>query len=321
MPLSTSTTTSPPADSTSSAATHWAASASSSSTPEPPRRLDDPPQRRRAVRGPVRRVHRHRSHLFAADRPAIRRRRPRALRSPLVSGERTAMRRPMAAETWISVDVETSGPTPHTGSLLSIGACLVDDPDQGIELLLRPEPGLPWSDDAEAIHGLDRATLERDGLEPAEAMTLLERWIAQGRPGGLAPGVRRPQRPLRLDVRRRRLLAAPGPEPVRAQRAGHQGALPRPPPARGGAMVRDGARPHAGALPGRPCRTRTPRSRTPASRRPSSGGSWTGRAAREADAPRMLSGSSRRLLAQPDPVMSLAPERRIHAGRAGPAGQ
>ena len=45
---------------------------------QPLRRLDDPLQRRRAVRGPVRPVHRHRSHLFAADRPAIRRRRPRA---------------------------------------------------------------------------------------------------------------------------------------------------------------------------------------------------------------------------------------------------
>ena len=93
----------------------------------------------------------------------------------------------MAAETWISVDVETSGPTPHTGSLLSVGACLVDDPERGIELLLRPEPGLPWDGAAEAIHRLDRATLERDGLEPAEAMVLLERWIAQVVPAGSRP--------------------------------------------------------------------------------------------------------------------------------------
>ena len=50
----------------------------------------------------------------------------------------------MQAETWISVDVETSGPTPATGSLLAIGACLVDRPEEGIELLLRPDPGLPW---------------------------------------------------------------------------------------------------------------------------------------------------------------------------------
>ena len=93
----------------------------------------------------------------------------------------------MAAETWISVDVETSGPTPHTGSLLSIGACLVEDPDRGIELLLRPEPDLPWQEEAEAIHGLDRATLEREGFVPAEAMAELERWVAEVTPQGSRP--------------------------------------------------------------------------------------------------------------------------------------
>ncbi len=93
----------------------------------------------------------------------------------------------MAAETWISIDVETSGPTPHTGSLISIGACLVDDPDTGLELRLRPESGLPWLADAEAIHRLDRATLERDGLPPAEAMAALERWIAEVTPAGSRP--------------------------------------------------------------------------------------------------------------------------------------
>ena len=61
----------------------------------------------------------------------------------------------MTAETWISVDVETSGPTPAAGSLLAIGACLVDRPEEGIELLVQPDPALPWSDDAEAIHRLE----------------------------------------------------------------------------------------------------------------------------------------------------------------------
>jgi DNA polymerase III epsilon subunit-like protein len=93
----------------------------------------------------------------------------------------------MAAETWISVDVEASGPAPHAGSLLAIGACLVDDEAQGIELLLRPEPGMPWSADAQAIHGLDRATLERDGLEPAQAMADLERWVHAVTPEGSRP--------------------------------------------------------------------------------------------------------------------------------------
>ncbi len=35
-------------------------------------------------------------------------------------------------EVLISVDVETSGPTPGTGSLIAIGACPVFDPDRGV---------------------------------------------------------------------------------------------------------------------------------------------------------------------------------------------
>ena len=33
----------------------------------------------------------------------------------------------MADEVWFSVDVETSGPTPSSGSLIAIGACRMDD--------------------------------------------------------------------------------------------------------------------------------------------------------------------------------------------------
>jgi DNA polymerase III epsilon subunit-like protein len=83
----------------------------------------------------------------------------------------------VGAETWISVDVETSGPTPRTGSLLAIGACLVDRPEEGIELLVRPDSLLPWSDDAEAVHGLTRDRLAGDGLEPGTAMERLAAWL------------------------------------------------------------------------------------------------------------------------------------------------
>jgi DNA polymerase III epsilon subunit-like protein len=93
----------------------------------------------------------------------------------------------MPTETWVSVDVETSGPSPHTGSLLAIGACLVADEEQGIELLLRPEADRPWTEEAAAVHGLDRAILERDGLEPAEAMRAFEHWLAEVVPPGSRP--------------------------------------------------------------------------------------------------------------------------------------
>lgn len=83
----------------------------------------------------------------------------------------------MIEETWISVDVETSGPAPSVASLLSIGACLVDDPGQGIEILVRPVPGRGWSEEAEAVHGLSRERLAAEGLEPADAMQRLAAWL------------------------------------------------------------------------------------------------------------------------------------------------
>jgi len=83
----------------------------------------------------------------------------------------------VTTETWISVDVETSGPSPSTGSLIAIGACLLDRPEEGIELLLRPDPDLPWSEEAEAVHRLARDRLARDGLRPAVAMASFASWL------------------------------------------------------------------------------------------------------------------------------------------------
>lgn len=81
-------------------------------------------------------------------------------------------------EVLVSVDIEASGPSPGTGSMLSIGACLVEDPQVGIYLELKPLPGLPWRDDAHAVHQLDRSHLEQNGLEPSDAMAALEAWLA-----------------------------------------------------------------------------------------------------------------------------------------------
>lgn len=90
----------------------------------------------------------------------------------------------MSDELLISVDIEASGDSPSNGSLLSIGACLVDDPSVGIYLELKPVPDLPWSDEAEGVHKLTRDHLERNGLDPADAMGQLDEWVrdqAQGR--------------------------------------------------------------------------------------------------------------------------------------------
>lgn len=83
------------------------------------------------------------------------------------------------AELLISVDIETSGQSPAIGSMLSIGACLVDDPSIDFYVELKPIPGLPWSDEAFTIHGLERERLERDGLEPVDAMHRFSDWLAK----------------------------------------------------------------------------------------------------------------------------------------------
>jgi DNA polymerase III epsilon subunit-like protein len=81
-------------------------------------------------------------------------------------------------ETLVSVDIEASGPTPTTGSLISIGACLVDDPATAFYALLKPIPELPWLERTERIHGLTRADVERDGQDPAAAMSAFANWLS-----------------------------------------------------------------------------------------------------------------------------------------------
>jgi ribonuclease T len=80
-------------------------------------------------------------------------------------------------EALVSVDIEAAGPSPSTGSLLSIGACLVEDPEVGVYLELQPDEDRPWDDRAESIHGLSRDRLLREGLEPRAAMERFALWL------------------------------------------------------------------------------------------------------------------------------------------------
>ncbi len=93
----------------------------------------------------------------------------------------------MTIETWISVDVETSGPAPSVASLVSIGACLVDDPALGKDFLVRPLPDRAWRGEAEANPRLTRERLQAEGLEPADAMRRLADWLEEVVPAGSTP--------------------------------------------------------------------------------------------------------------------------------------
>ena len=79
-------------------------------------------------------------------------------------------------EIFVSVDVEAAGPIPGEFSLLSIGACVVDDKSLTFACELKP---LNRNADPMALKvaGLSLETLERTGLAPEEAMKRFADWL------------------------------------------------------------------------------------------------------------------------------------------------
>lgn len=79
-------------------------------------------------------------------------------------------------ETLISVDVETAGPNPSSYSLLSIGACLIDDPEAGFYVELKPVNDKITAESL-SIAGLSPERLAETGQDPVDAMTQFEAWV------------------------------------------------------------------------------------------------------------------------------------------------
>lgn len=79
-------------------------------------------------------------------------------------------------ETFISIDVETAGPIPGEYSMLSIGACLVDDPSRTFVCELKPitDKAVPA---ALEVSGLSLERLRETGIDPAAAMARFGDWI------------------------------------------------------------------------------------------------------------------------------------------------
>lgn len=79
-------------------------------------------------------------------------------------------------EVFISVDIETAGPIPGEYSLLTIGACNVADDTQTFACQLKP---ITHKADPKALEvtGLSLDRLEREGLDPADAMRQFRDWI------------------------------------------------------------------------------------------------------------------------------------------------
>jgi len=90
-------------------------------------------------------------------------------------------------ECFISVDVETAGSTPATYSMLSLGACLVDDPvESTFYVEVKPEKPAFTAEALEVTH-LSLDVLEVMGETPADAMAQFAAWIEEAVPAGHRP--------------------------------------------------------------------------------------------------------------------------------------
>ncbi len=82
----------------------------------------------------------------------------------------------MPDEIYISVDVETAGPIPADFALLSIGACLVDNPSISFYIELQPDRD-NYSKEAMDIHGLSLDYLRKNGKPAKDAMQSFADWV------------------------------------------------------------------------------------------------------------------------------------------------
>lgn len=89
-------------------------------------------------------------------------------------------------ECFVSVDVETAGPHPLAYSLLSIGACLVDDPDTGFYVELKPVHAAATTEALE-IAKLSMEQLASTGTDPSKAMQQFADWLADVIPADQVP--------------------------------------------------------------------------------------------------------------------------------------
>jgi DNA polymerase III epsilon subunit-like protein len=82
--------------------------------------------------------------------------------------------------------VETAGPNPGLYSLLSIGACLVAEPERTFYVELQPVKNRAEKE-ALAVHGLSLEKLRVEGVPPADAMAQFEAWLAREIPPPVRP--------------------------------------------------------------------------------------------------------------------------------------
>ncbi len=86
------------------------------------------------------------------------------------------MKKKLWNEKYISVDIEASGPIPGEYSMLSIGACVVGEPERVFYAELKPY-NKNFLEKAMQVNKLSLKELAENGEEPASAMARFEEWI------------------------------------------------------------------------------------------------------------------------------------------------
>jgi len=89
-------------------------------------------------------------------------------------------------ETYISVDIEAAGPNPSQYSLLTIGACTMQERQSTFYVEIKPV-NMNSVPEALAISRLSMERLAERGHEPAEAMRSFEGWLKAEVPSGQRP--------------------------------------------------------------------------------------------------------------------------------------
>jgi DNA polymerase III epsilon subunit-like protein len=85
---------------------------------------------------------------------------------------------PKVKEVFISVDIEAAGPIPGEYSMLSLGACVVGNPDESFYAELQPIND-NFIQQALEVSGFSLEALKATGEEPRLAMERFEGWIKQ----------------------------------------------------------------------------------------------------------------------------------------------
>lgn len=83
---------------------------------------------------------------------------------------------------YILVDIETDGPVPGLYSMLSLGACTLDIPEQTWYNELQPLRDADYKDDTVlflAQHGLNRGQLQMTGVDPGMSLYHFNKWLKE----------------------------------------------------------------------------------------------------------------------------------------------